>query len=208
MRARIRYKHYSLRTEKAYIFWVRRFIRFHGLKHPRSHGWPESSAFSPTWQLSPRSRPSTHKQALAAVLFLYREVLGINLPWMGEIGRPRTSQHVPVVLSRDEVASLLACVPPEYWLMCSLMYGAGLRLQECLTLAGQGRRLLAARDLCASRQGSEGSRRDASGADRLPRCAPRSICRATSGRRIARPGCLASRCRGRWHASWTVRPSR
>jgi integron integrase len=78
--------------------------------------------------------PSTHKQALAAILFLYREVMSINLPWMGEIGRPKTSQHVPVVLSRDEVASLLACMSPEHWLLCSLLYGAGLRLQEGLTL--------------------------------------------------------------------------
>jgi integron integrase len=134
MRARIRYKHYSLRTEKAYIFWVRRFIRFHGLKHPRTMGAPDVERFLTHLATEAKVAPSTHKQALAAVLFLYREVLGINLPWMGEIGRPRTSQHVPVVLSRDEVASLLACIPPAYWLMCALMYGAGLRLQECLTL--------------------------------------------------------------------------
>jgi integron integrase len=134
MRARIRYKHYSLRTEKAYIFWVRRFIQFHGLKHPRTMGSPEVERFLTHLATEAKVAPSTHKQALAAVLFLYREVLGINLPWMGEIGRPRTSQHVPVVLSREEVASLLASVPPAYWLMCALMYGAGLRLQECLTL--------------------------------------------------------------------------
>jgi integron integrase len=130
MRARIRYKHYSLRTEKAYVFWARRFIQFHGLKHPRTMGSPEVERFLTHLATIAKVAPSTHKQALAAVLFLYREVLGINLPWMGEIGRPRTSQHVPVVLSREEVASLLACVPPAYWLMCALMYGAGLRLQD------------------------------------------------------------------------------
>lgn len=74
------------------------------------------------------------KQALAPILFLYREVLGVDLPWMGEIGRPRTSRHVPVVLSRDEVAALLALLQPECWLICALLYGAGLRLQECLSL--------------------------------------------------------------------------
>lgn len=134
MRARIRYKHYSLRTEKAYIFWARRFIHFHDLKHPRTMGAPEVERFLTHLATEAKVAPSTHKQALAGVLFLYREVLGINLPWMGEIGRPRTSQHVPVVLSREEVANLLNCVPPAYWLMCALMYGAGLRLQECLTL--------------------------------------------------------------------------
>ena len=134
MRARIRYKHYSLRTEKAYVFWARRFIRFHGLKHPRAMGVVDVERFLTHLAEDAKVSPSTHKQALAAILFLYREVLSIDLPWMGEIGRPKTTKYLPVVLSREEVASLLACLPPEHWLMCSLMYGAGLRLQECLTL--------------------------------------------------------------------------
>ncbi len=134
MRDRIRYKHYSYRTDKAYLFWVRRFIRFHGLKHPKTMGGPEIERFLTHLATVTKVAPSTHKQALASILFLYREVLGVDLPWMGEIGRPRTSQHVPVVLSRDEVAALLASVPPEFWLFCSLLYGSGLRLQECLTL--------------------------------------------------------------------------
>jgi integron integrase len=134
MRDRIRYKHYSLRTEKAYLYWARSFIRFHGLKHPRTMGGREIELYLSHLANNARVSSSTHKQALAGILFLYREVMGVNLPWMGEIGRPRTSQHVPVVLSREEVAALLASLPPEYWLMCSLMYGAGLRLQECLTL--------------------------------------------------------------------------
>ena len=134
MRERIRYKHYSLRTEKAYLFWVRRFIRFSGLRHPRTMGSPEVERYLTHLATISKVSPSTHKQALAAILFLYREVLDINLPWMGEIGRPRTSQHVPVVLSREEVAALLSFVAPEHWLLCSLLYGAGLRLQEGLTL--------------------------------------------------------------------------
>lgn len=134
LRHRIRYKHYSLRTEKAYVFWVRRFVHFHGLRHPKSMGPPEVERFLTHLATVSKVSPSTHKQALAAILFLYREVMGVNLPWMGEIGRPRTKQHVPVVLSRDEVAALLACVAPQFWLMCSLLYGAGLRLQECLSL--------------------------------------------------------------------------
>jgi site-specific recombinase XerD len=103
MRERIRYKHYSLRTEKAYLFWVRRFIRFHDLRHPKSMGSAEIERYLAHLATVKMVSPSTHKQALAAILFLYREVLGIDLPWMGEIGRPRTSQHVPVVLSREEV---------------------------------------------------------------------------------------------------------
>jgi integron integrase len=134
MRERIRYKHYSLRTEKAYLFWVRRFIRFHGLRHPKTMGGPEIERYLSHLATVAKVAPSTHKQALASILFLYREVLGVDLPWMGEIGRPRTSQHVPIVLSREEVAALLASVPPEFWLLCSLLYGSGLRLQECLTL--------------------------------------------------------------------------
>jgi integron integrase len=134
MRERIRYKHYSLRTEKAYLFWVRRFIRFHDLRHPKSMGSAEIERYLAHLATVKMVSPSTHKQALAAILFLYREVLGIDLPWMGEIGRPRTSQHVPVVLSREEVSALLARVGPGYWLICSLLYGAGLRLQECLML--------------------------------------------------------------------------
>jgi integron integrase len=134
MRDRIRYKHYSLRTEKAYLFWVRRFIRFHSLRHPRSMGAPEIEHYLSHLANTKKISASTHKQALAAILFLYREVMGIDLPWMGEIGRPRTVQHVPVVLSREETAALLAGLPPAYWLICALLYGAGLRLQECLTL--------------------------------------------------------------------------
>jgi integron integrase len=134
MRERIRYKHYSLRTEKAYLFWVRRFIRFHGLKHPRLMGAPDIEQYLSHLANSMKVSSSTHKQALAGILFLYREVLGVDLPWMGEIGRPKTSQHVPVVLSRAEVAALLECLSPEYWVIGSLLYGAGLRLQECLTL--------------------------------------------------------------------------
>jgi len=134
MRERIRYKRYSLRTEKAYLFWVRRYIRFHHLRHPRRMGAHEIEAWLTHLATVLKVSASTHKQALAAILFLYREVLGIDLPWMGEIGRPKTSQHIPVVLSREEVAALLAQVPPEHWLICALLYGAGLRLQECLSL--------------------------------------------------------------------------
>jgi integron integrase len=134
MRQRIRYKHYSLRTEKAYLFWVRQFIRFHKLRHPRTMGNAKIEVYLTHLATVRKVSASTHKQALAAILFLYREVLCLELPWMNQIGRPRASQHVPVVLSRDEVAGLLSYVVPEFWLICSLLYGAGLRLEECLSL--------------------------------------------------------------------------
>lgn len=134
VRQRIRYKHYSLRTEKAYLFWVRRYIQFHGMRHPKSMTGVDVERFLTHLATVSKVSASTHKQALAAILFLYREVLGLELPWMGDIGRPRTPPKVPVVLSREEIASLLSCMAPEHWLLCSLLYGAGLRLQECLSL--------------------------------------------------------------------------
>jgi integron integrase len=134
LRQRIRYKHYSLRTEKAYVFWVRRYIRFHGLKHPKTLGAADVERYLTQLATVGKVAPSTHKQALAAIMFLYREVLGIDLPWLGEIGRPRTPARMPVVLSREEVAALLSKMPEGYWLIAALLYGAGLRLQECLTL--------------------------------------------------------------------------
>jgi integron integrase len=134
MRERIRYCHYSLRTEKAYLFWVRRFIRFHRLRHPRSMGCAEVEAFLTHLATERHVAPSTHKQALAALLFLYRQVLDIELPWMQQIGRPKSPVRIPVVLSRAEVAQLLEHVEPRFAPLIGLLYGAGLRLMECLSL--------------------------------------------------------------------------
>ena len=131
MRERIRYCHYSLRTEQAYLFWVRRFIRFHRLRHPRSMGSAEVEAFLSHLATERHVAPSTHKQALAALLFLYRQVLDIELPWMQQIGRPKSPVRIPVVLSRAEVARLLEQVEPTFAVMVALLYGAGLRLMEC-----------------------------------------------------------------------------
>jgi integron integrase len=134
LRERIRYDHYSLRTEQAYVYWVRRFVRFQGLRHPRELGGGEVERFLTHLVTAQGVAPSTHRQALAAILYLYREVLGVELPWMTSIGRPRAQLRVPIVLSREEVARLLAAVDPEHRLIASLLYGAGLRLRECLTL--------------------------------------------------------------------------
>jgi site-specific recombinase XerD len=104
VRERIRYCHYSLKTERAYVSWVRRYVRFHGMRHPREMGAAEVQAFLTDLAAVGGVAASTHKQALAALLFLYREVLDVDLPWMYEIGRPRTPKRIPVVLSREETA--------------------------------------------------------------------------------------------------------
>ncbi len=134
VRERIRYCHYSLRTEEAYLHWVRQYVRFHGLRHPRELGATELQAFLTHLASERRVSASTHKQALCALLFLYREVLGLEVPWLNDIGRPATRQRMPVVLSRDETARLLAALQGPHALLCRLLYGCGLRLFEGLRL--------------------------------------------------------------------------
>lgn len=134
IRARIRYKHYSLRTERAYVDWARRYIVFHGRRHPRELGGVEVEAFLAYLANERGVAASTHQQALAALLFLYGEVLGIDLPWLGDIGRPKKPKRLPIVLAVDEVASVITHMVGEHKLMARLIYGAGLRLMECIRL--------------------------------------------------------------------------
>jgi len=134
LRERIRYCHYSLRTEQAYVYWVRGFVRHSGLRHPREMGAAEVEAFLSHLANDRHVSPSTHRQALSAILFVYKEVLDTELPWMQQIGRPQAGQRVPVVLSREEVARLLPHVAGVYGLVARLLYGAGLRLMEGLRL--------------------------------------------------------------------------
>ena len=142
LRQQIRALHYSLRTEEAYVHWVRAYIRFHDLRHPAELAQPEVEAFL-TWLAADRQvAPGTHRQALSALLFLYQKVLRQQLPWMGEIGRPRSSRHLPVVLSIDEVAQVLAALDAHpqrqglspHGLVGRLLYGTGMRLLEGLRL--------------------------------------------------------------------------
>jgi integron integrase len=134
LRERIRCCYYSLRTEQSYVYWVRWFVRYSGLRHPREMGASEVRAFLTYLATERHVSASTHRQALCAILFLYREVLGVDLPWMQEIGRPKARVHIPVVLSRDEVARLLAQMDGTYGLIARVLYGAGLRLMECMRL--------------------------------------------------------------------------
>jgi integron integrase len=134
VRDRLRAHHYSPRTEKAYIQWTRRFIRFHKGHHPRDIRGPGVEAFLTFLAVERRVSASTQNQALAALLFLYRDVYGVELGWIDGIVRARTAEHLPVVLSREEVARVLGFMTGTEWLVCSLLYGSGMRLTECLQL--------------------------------------------------------------------------
>ena len=134
VRARLRLKHYSLRTEQAYVGWIRRFILANDKRHPRDMGVAEVEGFLSTLATQGQVAAGTQNQALSALLFLYREVLSIELPWMETIVRAKRPQRVPVVLSRDEVARLLAMMDGCFALMASLLYGSGMRLMECVRL--------------------------------------------------------------------------
>lgn len=131
VRARCRVAHYSIRTERAYVEWIRRFILANGKRHPRDMGRKEVEAFLSNLATRDQVAASTQNQALSAILFLYRQVLGIELEWMDSVVRAKRPSRLPVVLSRDEVARLLAMLDGQSWLMAALMYGTGMRLMEC-----------------------------------------------------------------------------
>ena len=134
VRAALRTRHYSPSTERAYVEWVRRYVRFHGLRHPAQMGEPELTAFLSHLACRERVSASTQNQALAALLFLYREVLGLRLGWLDGVVRAKSAPRLPVVLSRDEVTSVLDRMRGPASLMARLMYGSGLRLLECCRL--------------------------------------------------------------------------
>lgn len=137
VRRRLRAKHYSLRTEQAYVYWIRRFIIANGKRHPRLMGAPEVEAFLSHLANVGKVSASTQNQALSAVLFLYRQVLGIELPWMEGVTRAKRPRRLPAVLSVAEVQEVLARMEGRPWLIASLLYGTGLRLMECLRLRVQ-----------------------------------------------------------------------
>jgi integron integrase len=134
VRDAIRRRHYSLRTEDTYVHWIKRFIYFSGKRHPGELGSPEVTAFLNYLARDREVAASTQNQALSALLFLYREVLAMPLPWLDQLERVRRPARVPTVLTREETLRLLAQMQGTKWLMASLLYGAGLRLRECLKL--------------------------------------------------------------------------
>lgn len=134
MREALRVRHYSLRTEQSYLQWAKRFIYFHDKRHPREMGAPEVEAFLTWLAVEGRVAASTQGQALAALLFLYKQVLGVDLPWLDEVVRAKRPQRLPTVLTTDEVAALLQQMEGVHSLMANLLYGTGMRLMECLRL--------------------------------------------------------------------------
>lgn len=130
----IRFKHYSIRTETMYWHWIRRFILFHGKKHPTEMHATEVQRFLTHLAAQENVASATQNQALNALVFLYKEVLGVPLGLIGEIEGPTRKPKLPTVLSKEETSRLLASIAPEYQLMVQLLYGTGMRLLECLRL--------------------------------------------------------------------------
>jgi integron integrase len=134
VRAAVRARHYSRRTEKAYVGWIRRFILFHDKRHPREMGGREVSEFVSALAVEGDVAASTQNQALSALLFLYREVLEQTLPWLDDVVRAKRPARLPAVLSREEVRAVIRQIDGTPRLMALLLYGAGLRLLECARL--------------------------------------------------------------------------
>ena len=134
VRDRLRLKHYSLSTEKLYVQWIKRFILFHGKRHPADMGAPEIEAFLTHLAVVGQVSASTQNQALSALLFLYKEVLLVDLPWLENVVRAKRPQRLPVVLTRAEVREILVRMTGVYGLMATLLYGTGMRLMECVRL--------------------------------------------------------------------------
>jgi integron integrase len=137
VRAKMRRLGLSIRTEDAYVAWIRRFMFANNRLHPKNLGEQEVEAFLSNLATHGHVAASTQNQALAALLFMYREVLNVELPWMDNVRRAKRPQRLPTVLSQGEVRTLLAEMTGVQWLMASLLYGSGLRLMECLRLRVQ-----------------------------------------------------------------------
>ncbi|NKI35766.1 integron integrase [Wenzhouxiangella sp. XN79A] len=186
MRRIIRVRHYSRKTEQAYLRWVRRFILFHGKRHPKTMGAEEVTAFLSHLAVERGCAAATQNQALNAILFLYRRVLEIELPWLDEVVRAKRPQRVPVVLTASEVRAVLAQLPPPHDLIAQLLYGSGLRVGEAAALR--------IKDVDTDRRSI--TVRDGKGAkDRITVLADRCI--EPIGRQIERAATLARRDRDR-----------
>ncbi|TWC38691.1 integron integrase [Pseudomonas sp. SJZ079] len=134
LREQIRVRHYSIRTEAVYLKWVRQFIRFHGLRHPAEMGAAEVERFLSDLAVRRNVSASTQNQALAALLFLYKQVLHIELPWLDAVVRAKQPERLPLVLGREETQLLLAQFSGEVALITGLLYGSGMRLMEAVRL--------------------------------------------------------------------------
>lgn len=129
-REKIRTRHLALRTEQAYLQWMRRYVKFHGRRHPREMGPAHVEAFLSHLAIEAKVSASTQNQALQALLFLYRHVLDVDLPWLENVTRASRPKRLPVVLTPVEVRAVLAQLDGTSWLIANLLYGSGLRLME------------------------------------------------------------------------------
>ena len=134
VREKIRYKHYSLRTEQSYCGWIKRFILYHNKRHPSEMGAVEVTTYLSYLSDKGGVSAATHGQALSALLFLYKEVLGVHLPWLDGLHRPKKSARLPVVLTVNEVETLFSHLSGVHLLMARMLYGTGMRLLELLNL--------------------------------------------------------------------------
>lgn len=137
MRAALRVRHYSRRTEETYCQWVKQFIFYHHVRHPAEMAEPEINAFLSHLAVNKKVSASTQNQALCALLFLYRHVLSRDIGDLGEVIRARKPTRLPTVMTQAEVKAVLDSLVADRWLVASLLYGAGLRLMECLRLRVQ-----------------------------------------------------------------------
>jgi len=134
VRDKLRVKHYSIRTEQTYVDWIKRFIFFHGKRHPKDMGARDVEAFLTHLAVAGKVSASTQNQAKSALLFLYREVLGIQLPWLDNVTQAKAPKRLPVVLTVSEVQSVLSRLSGTHLLIASLLYGGGMRLMEAVRL--------------------------------------------------------------------------
>lgn len=134
---KIRLKHYSIRTEQAYTDWIKRYILHFGKRHPRELGAKDVEQFLTHLAVNGRVSASTQNQARCALLFLYKEVLSIELPWLDNVEQAKAPKRLPVVLNREEVQAILSRLGGTNWLIASLLYGTGMRIMECLRLRVQ-----------------------------------------------------------------------
>ncbi len=134
VRERIRYLHYSIRTEESYLYWIRFFIRWSGVRHPREMGADEVRAFLTFLATERNISVSTHRVALSAILFLYQKVLCMELPWLEGLERPSAPRRLPVVLTQEEVVRVFALMTGTHSLLARLLYGTGMRITEALQL--------------------------------------------------------------------------
>jgi site-specific recombinase XerD len=161
VRQAIRMRHYSPRTEETYVHWIKRFIFFHNKRHPAEMAEPEVARFLSNLATESHVSASTQNQALNAVLFLYRQVLRKDIGYVDGVVRANRPKRLPTVLTRQEVRSIFDNLDGSEWIMAMLLYGAGLRLLECLQLRVKDVDFFQQRDSSSQRQGRQRSGHDA-----------------------------------------------